>query len=132
MSCGGDDACVEAVASHACRSLKHAPVGVIHDDYHVNRYMTNIMNTVKSAEEENYEGEREQVAEDRRTILEAASQLFRERGYGAVTVAETMKAAGLTHGGFYGYFASKDELIAGALADVLSDRPWPRTRKGRR
>jgi TetR/AcrR family transcriptional repressor of nem operon len=68
---------------------------------------------------------REQVAENRRTILEAASRLFRERGYDAVTVAEIMKAAGLTHGGFYGYFASKDELIASALADVLSKRPEP-------
>jgi TetR/AcrR family transcriptional repressor of nem operon len=36
-----------------------------------------------------------------------------------------MKAAGLTHGGFYGHFASKNELIAGALADVLSKRPEP-------
>jgi TetR/AcrR family transcriptional repressor of nem operon len=68
---------------------------------------------------------REQVAENRRTILEVASRLFRERGYESVTVAEVMKAAGLTHGGFYGYFASKDELIAGALADVLSRRPEP-------
>lgn len=68
---------------------------------------------------------REQVAENRRTILKAASRLFRERGYESVTVAEIMKAAGLTHGGFYGYFASKDELIAGALADVLSRRPDP-------
>jgi TetR/AcrR family transcriptional repressor of nem operon len=68
---------------------------------------------------------REQVAENRRTILDAASRLFRERGYESVTLAEIMKAAGLTHGGFYGYFASKDELIAGALADVLSKRPEP-------
>jgi TetR/AcrR family transcriptional repressor of nem operon len=68
---------------------------------------------------------REQVAENRRAILEAASRLFRERGYESVTVVEIMKAAGLTHGGFYGYFASKDELIAGALADVLSKRPEP-------
>ena len=50
---------------------------------------------------------REQVAENRRAILEAASRLFRERGYESVTVAEVMKAAGLTHGGFYGYFASR-------------------------
>src|ERR1700712_3825548 len=68
---------------------------------------------------------REQVAENRRTILAAAGRLFRERGFEAVTVAEVMKAAGLTHGGFYGYFASKDELIAAALADVLSRRPPP-------
>jgi TetR/AcrR family transcriptional repressor of nem operon len=68
---------------------------------------------------------REQVAENRQTILDAAGRLFRERGFEAVTVAEIMHAAGLTHGGFYGYFASKDELIAGALADVLARRPEP-------
>jgi TetR/AcrR family transcriptional regulator, transcriptional repressor for nem operon len=68
---------------------------------------------------------REQVAENRRAILDAASRLFRERGFDSVTVAEVMQAAGLTHGGFYGYFKSKDELIAGALADVLARRPEP-------
>jgi TetR/AcrR family transcriptional repressor of nem operon len=66
---------------------------------------------------------REQVAENRRAILAAASRLFREHGYEQVTVAEVMKAAGLTHGGFYGYFASKEALIAAALADVFSKRP---------
>lgn len=55
---------------------------------------------------------REQVAENRRKILEVASRLFRERGFDAVTVADVMSAAGLTHGGFYGYFKSKDDLIA--------------------
>jgi TetR/AcrR family transcriptional repressor of nem operon len=63
---------------------------------------------------------REQVTENRRTILEAAGRLFRERGFEAVTVAEIMQAAGLTHGGFYGYFGSKDELIAEALAEALT------------
>ncbi|GEP11552.1 TetR/AcrR family transcriptional regulator [Methylobacterium gnaphalii] len=71
---------------------------------------------------------REQVAENRRRILEAAGRLFRERGFGAVTVAEVMKAAGLTHGGFYGYFGSKDELIAAALEDlVVAPVPKPVT-----
>ena len=74
---------------------------------------------------------REQVAENRRTILKAASRLFRERGYESVTVAEIMKAAGLTHGGFYGYFASKDELIAGALADVSVEATRSHGRPGR-
>jgi TetR/AcrR family transcriptional regulator, transcriptional repressor for nem operon len=68
----------------------------------------------------------EQVMENRRTILDAAGRLFRERGFEAVTVAEIMKAAGLTHGGFYGYFESKDELIVEALAEALT-----RTRTGR-
>lgn len=62
---------------------------------------------------------REQVAENRRKILDAASRLFRARGFDAVTVAEVMKAAGLTHGGFYGHFKSKDDLIAQTLAHVL-------------
>lgn len=62
---------------------------------------------------------REQVAINRQKILEAASRLFRERGYDAVTVADVMSAAGLTHGGFYGYFKSKDELIAQTLEHVF-------------
>lgn len=69
---------------------------------------------------------REQVAENRRRILEEAGRLFRERGFEAVTVAEVMKAAGLTHGGFYGYFRSKDELIAVTLAElVVAPAPEP-------
>ncbi|WP_370880059.1 TetR/AcrR family transcriptional regulator [Labrys monachus] len=62
---------------------------------------------------------RDQVAENRQRILDAAAQLFRERGFEGVTVAQIMKAAGLTHGAFYGHFASKDELIAQAFAHVL-------------
>lgn len=62
---------------------------------------------------------REQVAINRQQILEAASRLFRERGYEAVTVADVMSAAGLTHGGFYGYFKSKDDLVAQTLAHVF-------------
>jgi TetR/AcrR family transcriptional repressor of nem operon len=64
---------------------------------------------------------REQVAENRRKILEAAGRLFRARGFESVTVSEVMKAAGLTHGAFYGHFASKDDLIAQALAHVVAD-----------
>ncbi|MGY4289771.1 TetR/AcrR family transcriptional repressor of nem operon [Bradyrhizobium sp. LM2.7] len=63
---------------------------------------------------------REQMAENRRRILDAASRLFRERGFDAVSVAEVMKAAGLTHGGFYGHFASKDDLVTQTLAHVLA------------
>ena len=62
---------------------------------------------------------REQMAENRGRILDAAARLFRERGFDGVSVAEIMAAAGLTPGGFYGHFASKDALIAAALAHVL-------------
>jgi TetR/AcrR family transcriptional regulator, transcriptional repressor for nem operon len=82
--------------------------------------MTIIMYAVKRAMEVGMKVSREQVAENRRKILDAASRLFRARGFEAVTVAEVMQAAGLTHGGFYGYFRSKDELIAQALAHALA------------
>src|SRR3954467_5433445 len=62
---------------------------------------------------------REQMAEHRRKILGAAGKLFRAKGFEAVTVAEVMQAAGLTHGGFYGHFKSKDELIAETLAHAV-------------
>lgn len=60
-----------------------------------------------------------QKAEHRTMILDAAATLFRERGFDDVTVAQVMDAAGLTHGGFYGHFASKEDLIAKALAHAL-------------
>jgi len=62
---------------------------------------------------------REQVAKNRHNIVEAAARLFSERGFDLVTIVDVMKAAGLTHGGFYGYFASKDELISEAMGFSL-------------
>ena len=53
--------------------------------------------------------------ETRKRIVAAAAEQFRQRGLAAVSVADVMAAAGLTHGGFYAHFASKDELIAEAL-----------------
>jgi TetR/AcrR family transcriptional repressor of nem operon len=84
-----------------------------------------IMYIVKGGTERTMRVSREQVTENRRTILESAGRLFRERGFDSVTVAEIMKAAGLTHGGFYGYFKSKDELIAQALAEALTNAATP-------
>lgn len=57
---------------------------------------------------------REKAAENRERIIDAASALFRANGFGGVGVADIMKAAHLTHGGFYGHFASKDDLVAQA------------------
>jgi TetR/AcrR family transcriptional regulator, transcriptional repressor for nem operon len=48
-------------------------------------------------------------------IVDAASRLFRERGVGEVSVPEVMAAAGLTHGGFYRHFPSKDALAGTAV-----------------
>lgn len=65
---------------------------------------------------------REQVADNRRRILDAAAQLFREQGFDKVTVAAIMAAAGLTHGGFYGHFDSKEALIEAAMAHEQTAR----------
>ena len=62
---------------------------------------------------------REQMAANRERILEAAGRLFRERGFENVGVAEIMQAAGMTHGAFYGHFASKEALAAEAVAHTL-------------
>ena len=64
----------------------------------------------------------EQMRENRGRILTEASRLFRERGYEAVGVAEVMKAAGLTHGGFYGHFASKEDLLAHAIEHAAAEK----------
>ena len=69
-----------------------------------------------------------QAEANHRTIEDAASKLFRERGLDAVTIADVMSAAGLTHGGFYGHFASKDLLAAAACATAFhaSAEKWQR------
>ena len=50
----------------------------------------------------------------RARILHAAAQAIRKHGYEGVGVADVMREAGLTHGGFYAHFASRDALLAQA------------------
>jgi TetR/AcrR family transcriptional regulator, transcriptional repressor for nem operon len=57
---------------------------------------------------------RAKAAEHRDRIIDAAGALFRAKGFGGIGVADIMKAADLTHGGFYGHFTSKDDLVAQA------------------
>ena len=64
---------------------------------------------------------REQAAENRRAIVAAATQLFRERGVEAVGLTELMKQAGFTPGGFYNHFASKAALVAEVLASAMAE-----------
>ncbi|MGE4431933.1 MAG: TetR family transcriptional regulator [Sphingobium sp.] len=59
---------------------------------------------------------RSQADENRARIVEVASGLFRARGIEAVGIADVMKAAGMTQGGFYRHFESKDALAAEACA----------------
>ena len=55
---------------------------------------------------------KEETAANRAKVLAAAARLFREKGVDGIAVAELMQAAGLTHGGFYNHFESKEELAA--------------------
>ena len=53
--------------------------------------------------------------ETRERILRAAARAIRKHGYEGVGVADVMKEAGLTHGGFYAHFKSRDALLAAAV-----------------
>ena len=63
----------------------------------------------------------EETAARHRRIVREASQMFRERGFKDVTVAEVMKAAGLTHGAFYSHFDSKESLMAAATEYAMEN-----------
>ena len=58
--------------------------------------------------------------ETRRRIMDAASRLFRREGIDGVGVDAIMREAGLTHGGFYGHFPSKEALAAEVCAGSLA------------
>src|SRR5258706_5322417 len=57
----------------------------------------------------------------RERIVRTAAARFRERGVDGIGVADLMKEAGLTHGGFYGHFGSREELVAEAVECALRD-----------
>jgi TetR/AcrR family transcriptional regulator, transcriptional repressor for nem operon len=61
-----------------------------------------------------------QAHENRQRVVATASRMFREKGT-AVSVADLMKAVGLTHGGFYKQFASKEDLVDEAIARAFDD-----------
>lgn len=60
-------------------------------------------------------------AESRAKILRIAGSELRSRGLDGVGVAELMAAAGMTHGGFYKHFESRDHLIEAAVAALLKE-----------
>jgi len=79
-----------------------------------------------------------EAAKTRERIVTAAAAEFRQHGIAATGLADLMKAAGLTHGGFYRHFASKDHLVAEACSAsvatmaerVASSASQKRGRKG--
>lgn len=64
---------------------------------------------------------REQTDKNRLLIEAASARLFKEHGFNGVSVADIMASAGLTHGGFYGHFESKDELAALACGRAFEE-----------
>lgn len=69
---------------------------------------------------------RAQAEENRETVINVASRLFREHGFDGIGLKDLMKGAGLTQGGFYKQFASKDDLAAQASRRALESatRRW--------
>jgi TetR/AcrR family transcriptional repressor of nem operon len=61
------------------------------------------------------------MAAHREQIIVAAAARFRQLGFDGISVADLMREAGLTHGGFYGHFASKEELMALAAERAMAD-----------
>ena len=62
---------------------------------------------------------REEAAQTRKRIVTAASEEFRKNGIVATGLNDLMSTAGLTHGGFYKHFESKDQLVAEACAEAV-------------
>lgn len=65
----------------------------------------------------------EHKARTRARIVESARRLFNTRGFSAVSIDEIMAEAGLTRGGFYNHFRSKDDLLAEAVKEILRSPP---------
>lgn len=74
---------------------------------------------------------KEQAERNRNLVVETACALFREHGVENVSISDIMSAAGLTNGGFYKHFESKEALIAEAfdMAFKQSSESWTQVRK---
>lgn len=69
---------------------------------------------------------RDHKAKTRAKIVASARSLFNQRGFDQVTIDEVMAHAGLTRGGFYHHFSSKDDLYREAVASVAGSSPFSR------
>ncbi|AHB47838.1 TetR family transcriptional regulator [Hyphomicrobium nitrativorans NL23] len=64
---------------------------------------------------------REVMAQHRKDIVAATSKMLRKHGIGGTSVIDLMRAVGLTHGGFYKHFKSKDALVAESTQKIFDD-----------
>lgn len=67
----------------------------------------------------------EHKPQTRKRILDSARRLFNRRGLTEISIDEIMAGAGLTRGGFYSHFGSKEELYAEAITHFVTCRPAP-------
>ncbi|MBD0695728.1 TetR/AcrR family transcriptional regulator [Streptomyces sp. CBMA123] len=65
---------------------------------------------------------RAEAERHRQEVIDHTARLIREKGSDQVSVPQAMAAAGLTHGGFYRHFSSKDDLVAQALTAAFAER----------
>lgn len=91
------------MASHLCiRRDKHYMSAVIHFGKAATMRVSNA-----------------QARENRERVIDVAAAQFRERGIEGIGIADLMKSAGLTHGGFYKQFRSKDDLVVQAVTRAI-------------
>jgi len=117
---------LDTLGASCQRAIEREHDDMCHDGHHVTPFMTNIMYHVNwyPNRGQAVRVTREQAAANREKVLDVAGTLFRERGFDGIGVADIMKRAGLTHGGFYGQFASKADLAAETTARVLGNPGW--------
>ena len=85
------------------------PANTKYDEHHILRYSASMSS----------QPTRREATHDR--IVEVAARTLRRNGYAGVGVADVMKQAGLTHGGFYAHFESRDALLVEAIARAGRD-----------
>lgn len=73
----------------------------------------------------------EHKIQTRGRIVDAARRLFNRYGFEQVSIERVMSEAGLTRGGFYHHFVSKDELYAEAVASFINCNPFTASLEGR-
>src|SRR5687767_4470879 len=92
---------------HACRHIAFG-VHLIYDDHHMS-----------AATSRRTAPSRKEITHDR--IVGAAARAIRRSGYDGTGVADIMKGVGLTHGGFYAHFASRDAMLAEAADQAAAE-----------
>jgi TetR/AcrR family transcriptional repressor of nem operon len=83
--------------------------------------MSNVIYIAPISQEPDMRMSRAAAAESRARIVTEAARMLRMRGVEGASVADVMQAAGMTHGGFYKHFASKDALLAEAASSAFAE-----------